>query len=132
MRVIKRQSFLITAFLLELFAQEKMRYDDYKVYTVLPINAGHIDILKTLQQSRKYNFWTEIQTVGRAVDVMLPPEQTENFLDIVSSHKIPNTLMIHNVQEKIEHSGRKRRSTFKTMDWYDYHNGAEVIYSLFL
>lgn len=123
---MRKERFLIVLILLETLAEEKLRYDNYKVYTVLPTSTAHLKILKNLETQRGYNFWNDIKNVAMPVDVMVPPHLSADFKYLVSTHKISSSLKIDNVQEKIERLERKRRSTFEKMDWIDYHNGEEV------
>lgn len=123
---MRKKSFLVTMILMEVLAQEKVRYDNYKVYTVLPTNTTHLNILRNLERHGEYNFWTDIKNVAMPVDVMVPPHLSSDFQDLISNHKMSSSLKINNVQDKIERLARKRRSTVKQMDWYDYHDGEEV------
>lgn len=103
-----------------------MRYDNYMVYKLFPMNDRHMETLRSLHDSEEHNFWTEIKTVGVPVDIMVPPHLLENFESMISSLAFPSKVMIRDVQEKIEMSTRKRRSIPEKMDWQDYHNGEEV------
>lgn len=104
-------------------AEEKIRYDNYKVYTVIPRDIQQIRILQNLDG---YDFWSRMKGMGLPVDIMVPPELRRDFENVTYSNKIPVSVKINNVQEKIGRTTRKRRSTFEKMHWYDYRNGDEV------
>lgn len=107
-------------------ANKKVRYDHYKVYTVLPATTEHLHMLRELQQKNVYNFWNEVKNVGLPVDIMVPPDLSSDFDNVALSNKIQTSVLINNVQEKIEILERTRRSTSSTMNWNYYHNEIEV------
>lgn len=112
-----------TILLIEFSVGLKVRYENYSVHSFLPANSKHLRLLQSLQNTEDYQFWSQIKGVGLAVDVMVPPHKIVDFQNFASSNAIPTTVLIENVQEKLE---RVRRSSNNKMHWHDYHTGEEV------
>lgn len=97
-------------------------YDNYKVYKVIPINKEHIQILKNLKYDHRngYDFWTGISGTGKPVDIMVPPELSVEFNEMIKIHKLPATINIENVQTEINKQ-RMEAGEDKSMEWTKYH-----------
>lgn len=50
------------------------------------------------EQGDVYDFWTEPRFYGLPVDVMVPPERTGEFLQLMESHNIRQRVKIADVQ----------------------------------
>lgn len=123
MRVI---AFLLAAFVAYTLATEKVRFDNYKVYRATPTNKQQLQLLKDLESSGAYSFWSEVGRVNNPVDIMVPPHLQADFREIAALSGIPTELFMQNVQENVEQTEPKQRNGFKSVGWTEYHTLDEV------
>lgn len=99
---------------------EKVRFDNFKVFRIIPENKEAIDVLKALEDTLdSFNFWQEPTRPGHYVDVMVPPTLQSQFQDTLAKNKYTSTIFINNVQYLIDRDrSRTRQST--RMGWDDY------------
>lgn len=108
------------------FAREKVRFDNYKVYRVTPKNAQQLQVLRDLEATGGYSFWSEVGRINNRVDIMVPPHLHADFKDVAALSGIPIELFMENVQDAVEQSEPKKRGSFRSVGWTDYHTLDEV------
>lgn len=75
-------------------------YNNYKVYSVVPKNEMHVQILYDLRKSDlSLDFWTDVFEVESDVRIMVAPEKEMGFLNYTKSIGLDAMLRIENVQE---------------------------------
>ncbi|XP_017769856.1 PREDICTED: zinc carboxypeptidase-like [Nicrophorus vespilloides] len=104
---------------------EKVRYDGFQVYELIPVNEQQVSALKSMEElNGGYSFWIGASTVGKAVHVMVPPHLKLNFEDSMKLLNLNHSIYMENVQEKIESSSV--RTHYKSFGWTQYHTLEEI------
>lgn len=83
-------------------AEEKARFDNYRVYSLSVENEEQLSILREIDNGKSnggYEFWRGPTSVGRNVDIMVAPHQFGDFSALLSEYKIESTVITRNVQE---------------------------------
>lgn len=75
----------------------KVRYDDYKVYSV-KINTR--EQYEAISYGLDYSIWKD-GGINRPSDVMVPPHKIADFHELASTHNLEKTLRIDNVQRLV-------------------------------
>lgn len=71
----------------------------YKVYKTFPLNEEHAALLKNLQDNVDVlDFWSELRSLEEPVDIMVPPEYQNEFVQFLQSNNIPFNAMVDDVQ----------------------------------
>lgn len=123
--------FLIVLFTLAigLSLAEKVRYDNYKLYRLIPNDEETLDILKKLENTEElseYDFWSPVVKVGMEVDLMVPPYRVEEIEHMAKARGMNASILIDNVQEVIDNEGFRPESRAGSFGWTNYHTLAEV------
>jgi hypothetical protein len=109
-----------------ILGDEKVRYDDFKVYRLTPKTVQAVEALRNLEDSNsEYDFWTAVRGVGYPVDIMVAPHLKYRFNDIINSGEFDAEVYISDVQELIDNERPKTRLA-GTVDWTDYNTLDEV------
>lgn len=90
---------LLTILAIFFFSQSsasKIRYDNYRVYSVKIENADHSNQLKSLEN--EYDFWKNGQ-INQHSDIMVPPHKIEEFENYIAN--INSSIKINNVQRLV-------------------------------
>ncbi|KAJ8950620.1 hypothetical protein NQ318_010819 [Aromia moschata] len=86
--------------------------EEYKVYKVIPKSLDEAKLLMEFQNDENFDFWSDLRTLDRPVDIMVTPMAQLRFVDILKSENIEYSVHIDNVEEIIqEERQRKKRST---------------------
>lgn len=83
-------------------ADERARFDNYRVYSLSVENEEQLNILRKIdnsQNNRGYEFWRGPTSVGRNADIMVAPHQFGDFSALISEFKFESTVITTNVQE---------------------------------
>lgn len=123
MRVV---ALLLAVFVALTLATEEVRFDNYKVFRVTPKNEEQVKVLKDLEATGGYSYWSEVGGVKNPVDIMVPPHLLADFKDVVESTGIFSELFMNNVQENVEQSKQKKKAAIRSVGWTDYHTLDEV------
>ncbi|KAF5290651.1 hypothetical protein FQR65_LT01941 [Abscondita terminalis] len=107
--------FLVLALFSCCCAYSAVRYDDYRVYRVLPKNLQQVNVLRDLDK-QYFTFWTKPSHPNHNVDIMVEPNQIRNFEKTLKFLGLEENIMIENVQNLINIS-IARSSTF---NWENY------------
>ncbi|GLV20125.1 uncharacterized protein CBL_21339, partial [Carabus blaptoides fortunei] len=114
---------LITA--LAVASANIVRYDNYKVYRMLPTTEEQLSRLRELERtSIEYNFWKSPVARNVPVDVMVPPNMEEHFQGLVHRLQIRAIPYITDVQTLIDEGNVKTKSG--RFGWNEYYNVDEV------
>lgn len=117
---------VLVAAVLVLAAGEKVRYDDYTVYRVLPADESQLAFLRGL---RKYHgdirFWKDARAVNAAADVMVSPKMKSRFTDWLEENSVEASVLIDNVQELINNQ-IPARGTREDFALDEYHTIEEI------
>lgn len=106
---------------------EKVRYDNYKVFSVNIGDESHLATLQEFQNEQGVIFWEPPVKVNSKVNVAIPPQQLENFKDVMIAAKITFNVMIENVQDLIDKETKPSRSgKADDFNWTRYHSVEEI------
>lgn len=89
---------IFALFGLFVFSNAMVRYDNYKVYSVVPSNEVQIQRLTDLMK-QGYEIWSDVLAVGQDTRIMVSPEQEKDFVEYSKIIGMEADLKISNVQE---------------------------------
>lgn len=79
---------------------EKLSYDDYSLYKLIPSSDVHVNVLSDLfESSKEYEFWVPPSKIGEFVSVVSPPDSKENLEELIITHGIPGGIVVENIEE---------------------------------
>lgn len=79
---------------------EKVRYDDFALYKIVPENEFHVQFLKDLQHNdQELDFWNSPTRPGEYVSVVAPPEKKNDLHHSLKERSIYSELILENIQE---------------------------------
>ncbi|XP_053613856.1 zinc carboxypeptidase-like [Plodia interpunctella] len=113
---------------------DKVRYNDYTVYKVVPKDEDGLLYLKKLyMEPGALTFWSVPNVIGNDVSVLASPEAKEDFVAALIEKNINVDVVTQNVQEDLDAQTiiRRKRSTSRNEIFYDEFNTLEDIYSYF-
>ncbi|XP_002741167.2 carboxypeptidase B-like [Saccoglossus kowalevskii] len=102
---------------------ERVRYDGYEVLRLDIHSEQHIEALKTVQDSGKYDFWHYPN------HVMTSPTHKQELVRSLELNDIDYDIWIEDVQQLIDNYSPDTRTTTTAQDDYDYsvyHTYAEI------
>ncbi|XP_066995323.2 zinc carboxypeptidase [Anabrus simplex] len=100
---------------------EKVRYDNYQVFRVVPNTEEQVRFLYKLQNSASgFNFWNNVRHVNNPIDIMVPPHKLPEFEEIMESLQVNYNLIIRNVQSLMD-SERRSGTPRDDFGWTDYY-----------
>nr|XP_031825968.1 zinc carboxypeptidase-like [Nomia melanderi] len=100
-------------------ADEKVRYDGYKLYKIFVPDTAGLEVVQQMQDDDGYNFWKQPR-VNDTMNILLSPKKLEEFMSIINTTQLDPELMMDNVQQYIDNEN-PRRSVRGTFDWLGYH-----------
>lgn len=71
----------------------------YKVYRVTPTSNDHVNFLKSMSQVEFVDFWSEVRSLNKSVDVMVAPHAQGLITSYFKNHRIHYEILIENVEE---------------------------------
>lgn len=105
---------------------EKVRYDGYRVYRLLPATEDQLRFLAGLANYHKdFQFWKEPTAVNKPADVMVSPKMQASFLEDLEANGIQATVYADNVQKLIDNERGIRREG-ESFGWEDYYDLDEI------
>lgn len=116
--------FLIAFTLLTLGAAQIVRYDNYKVYSVIPHKKEHLQILKKLRNDYQNGcmFFSDFSFIGQPVDIMVSPQFSAEFNDIVKEQRLSATVKTEDVQKNIDREKIVLKAgENRSLDWTNYY-----------
>ncbi|KAK5642383.1 hypothetical protein RI129_008550 [Pyrocoelia pectoralis] len=84
-------------------------YESYKVYSVIPANRTHIELLGLLLSTDKLDFWSRLSYDSRSVDIMVPPQEQRDFIMYLKKHDIQYEVLIDNLETVIQREHVKQQ-----------------------
>nr|CAD7401295.1 unnamed protein product [Timema poppensis] len=104
----------------------KVRYDNYKVYHVVPTDQHHLTVLRDIEtRIQDLSLWSDVQDVNNPVHIMVPPYQEEEFTNLIKSFSMLHKINMHNVQELIDLQEPVLRSE-TSFGFEEYHSLDEI------
>lgn len=92
-------NWLILCLCFVLGASEKVRYDDYALYSVQPATEEHLALIRVLHKNAgELDFWSIPSSVGYNVSVVSPPERRENFENQLARYNVKYDVISENIQ----------------------------------
>ena len=76
----------------------------YQVYEVKAKDKLSFDVLVKLRhESANYDFWTKPRRLDHRIQIMVAPENQQNFVELLQAFNIEYTVRIPNVQRFVLH-----------------------------
>ena len=119
------KSLLLFSLIAVACAAQKIRFDNYRVYSAEAANSDQLKILQDLQSAAGVIFWEEPKTLFSKVNIALPPAQVADFLSLTEDAQIKTKLEIENLQDLIDRE-KPRRSGKADFDWTEFHDVDEI------
>ena len=117
---------LIFVALVALATAEKVRYDNYKVFRVVPQTEEQVEVIRNLEEvSDAFSFWKEPNAVQRPADVMVAPHRIPDFHETMKMFNIPYDVYVSDVQTLID-SEMPPAQPLATFDLNRYHTLDEI------
>jgi hypothetical protein len=107
---------------------ERIRYDNYHVYQVIPETSGQIQLLTQLEGTSDSLLYLQAVTrPGTALHIVVAPHKEPDFLQILNENQIKHNLVEENLQRKldVEISSELKRAGGE-YDWTSYHTLEET------
>lgn len=102
-------------------------YSGYRVYRAVPDTDRHAGYLRQMQDNTtfSYNFWTDVEGLGRLVDIMVSGDAATSLEMELLEQNIGFELMIPDVQKLMEMEAagpghRDEPSPLHAMTWDSY------------
>lgn len=79
---------------------EKVRFDNYRVYSVNVENGEQLKVLRELEAYPDGTIFLDYPTVvGQTVDMIVPPHKFADIAETFEAFKFKNHIKTHNLQE---------------------------------
>ncbi|KAK5640385.1 hypothetical protein RI129_011196 [Pyrocoelia pectoralis] len=124
---------LLVAVVALCLGEEIQRFDNFKVYQVVPTTHAHLEALRQLERNVNYNFWSE-PALNTYVDIMVSPHLKYDFENLLHSLNLPGKVLIEDVQDLINNEQnrtvtRQMFNGYQTLDEiYDWLRSLESTY----
>ncbi|XP_012279419.1 zinc carboxypeptidase-like [Orussus abietinus] len=124
---MKWNAFGLIAVLVATATAEKVSYQDFKVFRVLPKTTQQLQTLSDLE-NLGYSFWLGPSKVGANVDLMVSPEQLEGFQDLVKENGLEYEEYVQDVQTLIDQENPRDSANRVSgeLGWTSYHTLGEI------
>lgn len=83
---------------LVLVASEKVSYEGYRLYKVIPKTNEEVQSLLEIQKNGPEQFWLDQFEVNDDVRIMVKTENEKQFLERVKESKLETTMIFDNLQ----------------------------------
>ncbi|XP_033123565.1 carboxypeptidase B-like [Anneissia japonica] len=106
------------------------QYSNYQVIRVVPSTKEHVLQLHALelrQTCHQLDFWMSARTVGKAVDIMVPPTAKSYINLALDTIKAPYHVLINDVDGLIQNQRESRALNVKTDDEDDFFKAYRTI-----
>ncbi|CAD7086388.1 unnamed protein product [Hermetia illucens] len=105
-----------------LVSPERIRYDNYRIYQVLPRTYKHLQSLTKLETSSdSIKFLTPVTLVDNRVNILVAPHKTADFVAFLDQHEIFFELVEENFQRILDAEQEDFKKRANTYDWTGYH-----------
>ncbi|XP_029161889.1 LOW QUALITY PROTEIN: zinc carboxypeptidase-like [Nylanderia fulva] len=119
---------IVLCTILGLAIAEKARFNNYKVFRLIPTTKSQVEILHEFEVSDGFSFWEAPSFVGKNVDLMVAPHKLPEFYEIMGQLGIPYQVHIEDIQTLIDETTPLTRS--KSFDFTSYHTLDEIYKNL--
>ncbi|KAL1501712.1 hypothetical protein ABEB36_006993 [Hypothenemus hampei] len=75
-------------------------YNNYAIYKVIPETKNQLEFLKSLHE--KFDFWKESRQIGLPSDVMVAPQDQQEFENMLNRNNLQYEVVINNVETIIQ------------------------------
>lgn len=97
MKVLICSTFLL---LLTLTSCEKVRFDNYQIWSLKIETPQQLESLRELQINQyEISFWKMPDHLGQIIEVVVPPTELNAFKELVAQLEIKNKIFNANLQE---------------------------------
>ncbi|XP_060805042.1 zinc carboxypeptidase [Amyelois transitella] len=113
---------------------QKVRYDDYTLYKVIPRDENGLLYLKKLYKTPGgLTFWSVPNLIGNDVSVLASPDAKKDFENSLEERNVQIEVLSRNIQEDLdaETTNRHKRSTNRNEIFFDEFNTVEDINNYF-
>ncbi|KMQ94422.1 zinc carboxypeptidase a 1 [Lasius niger] len=120
---------IVLCTILGLAIAQKARFNNYKVFRIIPNTEAQVEILRQLEEVPDgFSFWEAPSFVGKNVDLMVAPHKLPAFYEIMVQIGAPYRVHIEDVQSLIDDTTPQTRS--KSFDFTSYHTLDEIYKNL--
>ncbi|XP_072929534.1 uncharacterized protein [Epargyreus clarus] len=106
---------------------QKITFDGYKVYKVIPKTNEELELLQNLQKDRILELWDDLYVTNRDVRLMVPPQNVKDFLCAAQKAKMDAKEVINDMQKAIDkqlepaETIARSNTSFLGYSWERYH-----------
>uniref|UniRef100_A0A336MCF7 Zinc carboxypeptidase A 1 n=1 Tax=Culicoides sonorensis TaxID=179676 RepID=A0A336MCF7_CULSO len=112
-------------FVLGVISGEKVRWDNYQVWSLAVTNDNQLKVLQDIElRPDGYQLWGSVTHVGKFVEIVVPPHKLEDFHEIIKNYNFKSNILTENLQDLIENEQPKVKST--SFGWDQYHTLEEI------
>lgn len=107
---------------------EKVRYDGYKLFKVIPKTYEAVRALHELEEAALsgYNFWSSVGLIGDPVEVMVPSYKVSEVQQLATKMGMDYEVMMENVQDYVDRP--ETCSDDEVFGWECYHTLDQVCF----
>ncbi|XP_055295225.1 zinc carboxypeptidase-like [Sitodiplosis mosellana] len=108
-----------------LISGEKVRYDNYHVYSINVESAKQLKVLQDLKNSHDGILFMETPiSLGKPIDIVVSPHKFTNISALFNAYEIKNEIKIENLQTLID--AEQPEVLCSSFDWKQYHDTAAI------
>lgn len=105
-----------------LISAEKIRFDNYRVYSVKIENEKHLEVLKELENNSNGLMYIEAPVyVHRAAELVVPPHNFSNIEEFFKTNEFKHEIKTNNLQELID-AEQPKFSSDRSFGWEKYYD----------
>jgi len=93
----------------------------------LPTSVEQVAVLNNLDQTEKYDFWTEARATGKPVDIRCGPSDCEELKVFVSNESIQCSILVEDVQKAADDMLPKGLQSSASFALDEYHTYDDII-----
>lgn len=102
-------------------AEQKVRYDNYKVIRIQVNDLEQLNLMKDIQNTKNsYNFWKFPNGVGTFADLVVPPHKYDEIDSLINNFGLKVETLIENLQNVIDNE--KAKGLVDELDWEAYYS----------
>jgi len=110
---------LLIAAIISCIVSEKVRYDNFQIWTLKIETDAQLEALRGLYfEQNEIQLWSSPDRLGQFLEVVIPPNNLEDFKELVKSLEFKNKLMNDNLQNLIDNEQPKVNSGQFAFDRY--------------